>query len=89
MTTIKLPCYEIVVELTGDGKGSIISNLQEYPDSTNNVDANELESIRDYNERMNGLESLILGHACAGIDIETPAYLEGIESAVEGCANNE
>jgi hypothetical protein len=37
---------------------------------------------------MDALESIIMAHACAGIDIESPAYIEGIETAVEGCANN-
>jgi hypothetical protein len=41
-----------------------------------------------YNNAMHGIEALILGHACAGIDITTPAYLSGIEAAVEGAANN-
>jgi len=48
----------------------------------------ELESNRLYNYAMDALESMILGHACAGIDITTPAYIEGIESAVQGCANS-
>ena len=34
-----------------------------------------------------GLESLVLGHACAGIDITSSAYLEGIETAVDAIVN--
>jgi len=30
-----------------------------------------------------GILSLVLGHACAGVDISTPAYLEGLETAIE------
>jgi hypothetical protein len=37
---------------------------------------------------IDAIESLILAHACAGIDIESPAYIEGIETAVEACSNN-
>ena len=48
----------------------------------------EMRKIDLYNNAMNGIESMILGHACAGIDITTPAYKEGIESAVQGCANS-
>jgi hypothetical protein len=33
------------------------------------------------------LESIILGHAGAGIDISTPAYIEGIETAWQALAN--
>ena len=35
-----------------------------------------------FNSITNGIESVILAHACAGIDIESPAYLEGIETAI-------
>jgi hypothetical protein len=36
---------------------------------------------------VDALESIILGHACAGIDISTPAYIEGIETAVQALTN--
>lgn len=78
--TIKLPVYGITVNLgdhPGDGAGSITSDLHE-----------EGEASRDYNLAMDGIESMILAHAVAGVDVESPAYLEGIETAVEACANN-
>ena len=37
---------------------------------------------------IDGIESMILAHAIAGVDIESPAYLEGIETAVEAVANH-
>jgi hypothetical protein len=37
---------------------------------------------------IDALESLILGHACAGIDVESPAYLEGIDTALNAITNN-
>ena len=93
--TIKLPCFGIVVELTDEelhaitpnryNGGYITSDLHENPDNSDMEDEND---IADYNHAMDGIESLILNHAVAGIDIESPAYIEGIESAVEGCANN-
>ena len=87
MKTIKLDCHGIIVELTGDGGGSIISDL--HKDCSGTLDnPEESRSLEDYNTAIDGIEALILGHACAGIDITTPAYLEGIESAVDGCANN-
>jgi hypothetical protein len=36
---------------------------------------------------VDALESIILGHAGAGIDISTPAYIEGIETAVQALTN--
>ena len=37
---------------------------------------------------INAIESLILACACAGIDVETPAFLEAIETAVDAAQNN-
>ncbi len=34
------------------------------------------------------LESLTLHHAVAGVDIETPAYIEGIETVLDAITNN-
>lgn len=36
---------------------------------------------------VDAIESIILGHACAGIDIESPAYIEGIETAQQALTN--
>jgi homoserine dehydrogenase len=36
---------------------------------------------------MDAIESLILAHACAGVDVADLAYVEGIETAVEACYN--
>lgn len=35
----------------------------------------------------NALESLTLAHFCAGVDIESPAYLEGFETALNAIVN--
>lgn len=39
-----------------------------------------------YNGAIDGITSLILAHTIAGVDIELPAYLEGIETAIDSCA---
>ena len=36
---------------------------------------------------IDAIESLILAHAVAGIDITTPAYIEGIETAIDAIIN--
>ena len=46
----------------------------------------ELREKSRFNDMMDALESIILAHACAGIDVTTSAYLEGIETACNGCA---
>ena len=80
---IQLPCYGITVTLAREngveepGSGSIVSDLREHKTAAN----------RQYNAAIDGLESLILAHACAGVDVESPAYVEGIETAVDAIAN--
>jgi hypothetical protein len=72
--TITLPCFGITVELT-DNAGKITSDLKDGSDDAELVAA------------MDAIESLILAHACAGVDVAGPAYVQGIETAVETCWN--
>ncbi|MHC4224770.1 MAG: hypothetical protein ACYSUN_12325 [Planctomycetota bacterium] len=89
---MELPCFGIVVTLLPDmtekGKygGSIVSNLKEEDFKISDEDDNRLRD--EYGAAIDGLESLILGHACAGIDITSPAYIEGIETAESAIGNN-
>lgn len=76
---IKIGQYKIIVDISGKF-GRISSNLKddcEVPD-------NECIGCA----AIDGLESLILGHACAGIDVTSAKYVEGIKSALEGIGNN-
>lgn len=51
-------------------------------------ESGELESDLETDvPEINGIESMILAHAVAGIDIESSAYIEGIETAVEAVSN--
>ena len=50
-------------------------------------DLRDGEADIEYLAAVDALESIILAHACAGIDITSPAYLEGIEVAVEAIAS--
>ena len=34
------------------------------------------------------VESMILGHACAGVDIIAPSYIDGTQSALDGIGSN-
>jgi len=84
MTTIELPCFGIKVIVDDDGGGSINSDLHER-----NEDIGTVAGIDEglYNCMIDSIESLILAHAVAGVDISSPAYIDGIETAVEACAN--
>ena len=88
--TISLPAYGIEVTVN-EGCGSITSDLKEtapYPSPENEDEAAENDEVIEFNLITDGIESLILGLACAGVDIDSPAFLEGIESAVQCAANN-
>lgn len=82
---IRLPCFHITIRLDRDnntkapGSGTISSDLKR---------AGGLAVDRIYNAAIEGFESLIRAHACAGIDVESLAYVEGIETAVEAIANH-
>jgi len=80
MREILLPCYEIVIRLSEQSpSGTISSNLRTSPSATSNA---------RFDAAVSAIESLILAHACAGVDVESPAYLEGIETAMEAVANH-
>ena len=50
--------------------------------------SDDLASRLKYNGILDGIESMILAHSCADIDVTTPEYLEGIDTAVQAAENN-
>jgi hypothetical protein len=70
------------LELDGTGGGTITSDLREEADETG------LDEDRAWLTFVDAIESIVLAHACAGIQVTTPQYIEGIETAVEAGANN-
>jgi len=81
MKTIKLPCFEMVLELGDKGGGSIVSDL--HDDRAMDTPAHNL-----YNACMDMVESMVLAHACAGIKVDSPEYVEGLELSVQSLINN-
>ena len=86
---IKLDCYGIeitlgVVDPRGPGSqtahngGTIKSELKEGGDGQNEL----------YAAAIDGLESLILGLAVAGENVETDAFARAVETAVDAISNN-
>lgn len=73
--TCRLPAFGIELVREG-GCGSIQSDLHEPNESP------EAKMCFD------ALESLILAHFVAGVDVASPAYVEGIQTAVEAVVNN-
>lgn len=86
--TIRLPCFGIVIILETEGSGfdyringsgRITSDLHE--DEEDDAD-NRLDAAFD------AIEGVILAHACAGVNVEDHAYVEGIETAVFAATDN-
>lgn len=75
MKTIQLPAFGIVIHVNSKS-GSIHSGELE-----------DAEASPVYKAAIVALLNLVLAHACAGVDGEAPAYLEGIEVAVDSIAN--
>lgn len=80
---VTLGCFGFVVRLTMDPDrpglylgGQIESNL-----------ITECEPGTQLAAAFDAIESLVLAHACAGVDVQSPAYQEGIEVTVGQCAN--
>jgi len=48
----------------------------------------DMENRRRWNETMDVIESLVLGHACAGVDVTSKAYITGIQTTIEALTNN-
>jgi hypothetical protein len=81
---IRLPCFGIKVRLSREhtlaspGCGTITSDLHAPGRGT---------AVQEFNAMIDGLESLILAHACAGVDVHAEAYIKGIETAVDAVTN--
>lgn len=96
---LKLDVYGIVISLQprreADGSvsvgGSIVSELAAYTDVDKDDESlNEPDYKDGYIEgRIDGLEALILACACSGVDVQSPEFLEAIETAVDAISNQE
>jgi hypothetical protein len=85
--TIVLPCFDIVVRLASIEPGQSGPSLAgEITSSLHDGDSGS-EDDREYEAAIDGIESLILAHACAGVDITVPTYIAGVQTAVESAGN--
>lgn len=72
MTNTILGIYGIEILSQSDGHGCVITS-----------DMKELDCLENdaFNAAVDGLESIILGHFSAGVDVTTSEYLEGVKTA--------
>jgi hypothetical protein len=81
---VRIDVTLVPVSDTNDAKfiGEISSNLKDRQSETDAADDEVWDACVD------GIESLILGHACAGVNIESQEYIEGLTTAIEAVQNN-
>ena len=76
----------IQVILNDNGKGiTIASNLREFfevPKNPTTIEQEQISSVID------ALESFILALACAGVNISSSEFKEGLQTSVESIANH-
>jgi hypothetical protein len=89
MKTIDLPCFGIRITLgpedpdaPGTHKGGSIRSALHEGD-----DADPVNPFDHRKTAMDVIESLVLAHACAGIDVTSPPYVAGVETAVLKATN--
>lgn len=86
--TYTIPEFGITVTVhkgfgTGKNFGSIESELKKHL-----IGDEPTENDFELAGAVDALESLILAHACAEIDVASPAYVEGLRSCLEAIANH-
>jgi len=77
----ELPCFGFKYQVEG-GSGWISSDLSDDRSSEHDT------PTTPFDVGVDAIESMVLAHAVAGVDIHTPAYIEGIETAVFALMNN-
>jgi hypothetical protein len=92
MKSITLALYngEITIDLSepdaeGERSGSLRS-VGLYDPPISEEESGEEQSC--YNYAITAIEALILAHACAGVDVESHAYITGINVTIDAAANN-
>lgn len=80
MSELKTNCFGITITFDDNNKSVGASITSDMLD----------DSVKDneaFKASVDALEAITLAHFCAGIDITSPAYLEGIETAYEAIVN--
>ena len=92
---IELPCYGIRIQLDREhtaempGNGAITDRLPALacPRPAQSMQMGRyldvVQASAVFDSALLGVLALILAHACTGVDVESPAYVEGIEMTVD------
>jgi hypothetical protein len=74
---------------TGEGEGGRIEQglPREQPPEGANEDEPDRQGRECYNAAVDALESIVLAHACAGVKVDDPRYVIGLETALDAFSN--
>jgi hypothetical protein len=75
---------ETVIQIPIDNDHFLITL---YPDGPAGSIASTFHSVdvddnTEYNATVDAIESLILAHACAGVNVQDPAYIKGLKTTM-------
>ena len=83
MKTFNMPRYGITINVFDNGLGEIHSKLSETLIGCDPSDSDlEIQGV------VNTIESLLLAHACSGVDILSNEYRTGLDTGIEAITNN-
>jgi hypothetical protein len=72
--------YKVTVTVANSTSGTIEDNIR--------YESPETEEDRIWNASVDAVTSLILAHACAGVNVEGSNYAHGVETTLQAMANN-
>ena len=80
---VELPDYGVVLKVDPTTReGHVVVGFRRV-DTTCSGTPIVGDRSEEANGLIDGIESLVLAHACAGIDVTTPEYLTGVEDALD------
>ena len=80
---VKLPVAAITITIYENGAGNVTSNLQSpFDDDHEPQTTEDLRKNTVYDTTLDTLYTILQSHVTAGLDVTTPAYLQGIANVV-------
>ena len=81
---LHLAADSISLQLDGRGGGAVKSTLR-ITEAEAGLGA---EHRANHNSAIDGVEAVVLAHACAGVNVTHPDYVRGLVSALEAISNH-
>lgn len=79
--------FTITSKKNDRGGASISSSLHYCETSEIEENFDDAEDYNKYEAMCDAIESLVLGHFCAGVDVNSKAYVEGLKTALDAIGN--